>query len=736
MLNAVIVGNPNSGKTTLFNLLTKQQQRVGNWPGVTVEKRAGICGLATTDITVIDLPGIYSLDSLEEDGPQDEAIAKQYLFSNTVDVIINVIDPQYLERSLYLTLQLLALSLPMILVLSHTAEHPCFDTVALARCLDCPLVLMGDNRAQVVQQFDQAIQQMRSTTDPVNYPADIIDGWEMLATALKQQGFDAKQSQWIALRLLEQDPFATRYLDETSDAILKQILLKEEVDILLADARYRAIDCIMAAVQPEEIPKKTVWLDRIVLNRFLGLPIFLGVMYTLFVVAIGIGGSFQVFFDEISRACFVDGLAFQLMQWHAPHWVIHLLAGGIGIGINTTVTFIPVIFSMFFCLSFLEESGYMARAAFVMDRCMRALGLPGKAFISLILGFGCNVPAITATRTLENRRDRVLTIMMVPFMACSARLAIFAALTTVFFADNRQNIVFALYVIGMGVAILTGLFLRKTLVKGALSPLVLALPGYKWPSLGQLLRQSGRRLQGFLGRASQLIIPLCCLLGFLNGVSITDNSFIEMLGKAVTPLFGPMGINADNWPATVGLMTGVLAKEVLVATLNALYTQVGHVNALIPVDIVQSLHHAWQAIVINLTQLKSGWLAAITGKTQTMDGRATGVMAYYFSNRFAAFAYLLFVLLYVPCVSTVAVIAQEINWRWALFSVCWSTGCAYSVAVCFYQCAVFSQNPTHAMAWIAGLLSFMLVVLTCLRYYGSRSSDRGSSNRATDSLLE
>lgn len=482
--------------------------------------------------------------------------------------------------------------------------------------------------------------------------------------------------------------------------------LGEDADILIADARYRFIqDVIAQCVTRKACPVSwTARIDSIILNRILGIPIFLGVMYAMFLFAINIGGAFQDFFDIGSNTIFVNGLASGLTALHTPAWLIALLADGVGKGINTTITFIPVIGALFLFLAFLEDSGYMSRAAFVVDRLMRALGLPGKSFVPMVIGFGCNVPAVMAARTLENKRDRILTVMMSPFMSCGARLAIYAVFTAAFFPSGGQNIVFALYLIGIAMAMLTGLLLRKTLLQGDPAPLVMELPPYHLPRMPSLFLHAWQRLKGFVWRAGKLIVPICILLGVLNSINLNGtlntgtgdvHSILSRLGQFITPVFAPMGIHADNWPATVGLVTGILAKEVVIGTLNTLYSQVGHI-------VVQTegfhfwagLQSAVMSIPINLSQLGQAFSNPIvaTAPVHTLSKGVYGVMAHYFDGKLAAMAYLLFVLLYFPCVSTTAAMLRELHRGWVVFSVVWTTGMAYIVAVGFYQIATFIQR--------------------------------------------
>jgi ferrous iron transport protein B len=423
---------------------------------------------------------------------------------------------------------------------------------------------------------------------------------------------------------------------------------------------------------------------------------------------------------------------------HLPNWLIALLTQGVGKGINTTITFIPVIGAMFLFLSFLEDSGYMARAAFVVDRLMRALGLPGKSFVPMIVGFGCNVPSVMGARTLDNKRDRILTVLMSPFMSCGARLAIFAVFTAAFFPKGGQNVVFVLYLTGIAIAMLTGLLLRKTVLKGDPAPLLMELPPYHIPSIKKLMLHVWQRLSGFVLRAGKLIVPICVLLGVLSGldadgsISIGDGdteSLLAVVGRYVTPVFEPMGIVADNWPATVGLLTGILAKEVVIGTLNALYTQVGHFANLHEegFNIWLSLQSAVSSIPANLSNLMGAFSNPVLAQApvSSLSENVYGLMYQKFDGQISAMAYLFFVLLYVPCVSTTAAVWRELNRAWALFSVFWSTAVAYGVAVGFYQLMTIARHPVASISWLVGIVIFFMLVLTIMRLSAREKSLRG-----------
>jgi ferrous iron transport protein B len=730
-----LVGNPNCGKTTLFNALTGARQRVGNWPGVTVERKSGIFKQDGATVEVVDLPGTYSLVMASENSSVDERIACEYILQGDADLIVNILDASNLERHLYLTLQLIEMRVPMLVVLNMMdvarQRQVSILLTELSKKLGCSVVPVEAHKNVGMKELKQAIVTHAGQL-PVcaefEYAPAVQAAIKKLSAAIEKYTPANYHNRiaWLALRLLEDDVFAQRVLsaDVKAEVNAQQQIVRvqgvEDADILLADARYQFIQKMMATAVRKSAKKLLDWtarIDHIVLNRVLGIPIFLGAMYCMFLFAINIGGAFQDFFDISSNTIFVGGVARALTNFGSPNWFTALIANGIGRGINTTVTFIPVIGAMFLFLAFLEDSGYMARAAFVVDRGMRALGLPGKSFVPMIVGFGCNVPAVMATRTLENKRDRILTVMMSPFMSCGARLAIYAVFTAAFFPVGGQNVVFALYLIGIGMAMLTGLLLRKTVLQGEPSPLVMELPPYHIPNLKTLMLNAWGRLRGFLFRAGKLIIPICILIGVLSALNLDGNlivgdgdanSLLSALGRFFTPIFAPMGIHQDNWPATVGLITGVLAKEVVVGTLNALYSQVGHLAILQAsgFSFFGGLHDALVSIPQNLSQLGGSFGNPVLAQApvHTLTQSVYGLMYQRFDGQIGAFAYLLFVLLYFPCVSTTAVMLRELNRAWTLFSVAWSTAVAYGAAVLFYQAATFKHHPLSSALWIAGIL--------------------------------
>lgn len=719
-MHVLLVGNPNCGKTTLFNALTNENQKVGNWPGVTVEKKTGTFVYDNQSITITDLPGIYSLSIQKDSGATDEQITASALVTLDFDCIINVMDACHLERGLYLSSQILELGKPVVTVLNMSdlaqKQGITIDHQALSSQLHCPVIPMQAHTGVGMNALYSAVIAKGKSCKPVSLALneDVAQTINTLKHQEITQGRSDDLANYLAFRALESGDYVP-YVSSL------------EMDSLLADARYKAIHQMVIRVQTrasEAGDNLTAMIDKVVLHRFLALPIFFGLMYLMFIFAINLGGAFQDFFDISTEAIFVKGTAAILQHLYAPDWLVALLAEGVGRGINTTLTFIPVIGCMFFFLSLLETSGYMARAAFVVDKVMRFMGLPGKAFVPMIVGFGCNVPAIMAARTLDSEHDRLLTVLMSPFMSCSARLAIYAVFVAAFFPTGGAYVVFSLYLIGILMAVLTGFLVKKTFLKGGTSPLILELPAYHRPTLKRLLKETGLRLRVFVFRAGKLIIPVCVILGGLNKLDVTigaeTTTVLALIGKTLTPLFAPMGLTQENWPATVGLLTGMLAKEVVVGSLNALYAQVGQLDALVNqgFNLWGDLQAALYSIPQNLIGLGQAFLNPLSASApeNVVSQSFYGIMVERFDGSAGAYAYLLFILLYIPCVSTMAVIKQEAGRSLMWFSVSWSFLIAYAAAVFCYQVARFSMHPLLSTVWIGGILSLFLLGAIAIHY--------------------
>ncbi|HIK19421.1 MAG TPA: Fe(2+) transporter permease subunit FeoB [Leptolyngbyaceae cyanobacterium M33_DOE_097] len=759
-----LVGNPNCGKTTLFNALTGANQRVGNWAGVTVERKEGNYRYQGQPITVVDLPGVYSVDAEDTSTGLDELVARDYLLSGEAGLIINIVDASNLERNLYLTTQILEMGVPIVIALNmmDLAEqreiriHPRL----LAERLGCAVVPLCAHTGKGVPQLREVVNQtLAHPTVPqtyVAYPAVIEAALSDLVSRLEATEIRPANIRWAALNLLQYDD---RHLPDLGQETLRRIAehrhrvhqtLGEDTDLLIADSRYTWIHQLLQGVSERtHLVKQTVSdrIDRVVLNRFWGIPIFLVVMYLMFLVSINLGGAFIDFFDIGIGTIFVGGTAHLLQQINAPGWLIGLLSDGVGGGIQTTATFIPQIGLLFIFLALLEDSGYLARAAFVMDRLMRLMGLPGKSFVPMMVSFGCNIPGIMATRTLENRRDRLMTILMNPFMSCGARLPIYALFVAAFFPTNGQNIVFLLYILGILAAIFTGLVMKHTLFRGEAAPFVMELPPYHVPTVKGVLIRAWDRLKTFISRAGKMIVIMVVILGLINSVGVdgsfgkhnSQDSILSAFSRTVTPVFTPMGIQQDNWPATVGLFTGVFAKEVMVGTMDSLYTQlaqqqagasnepaepfnfwggIGAAFASIPKNLADLTNQVLDPIGLGILSSTSDQKAA--AEAQEVHYTTFGQMALRFGSTTAAIAFLLFVLLYFPCVSATAAVYRETNLGWTIFVGAWTTGLAYWAATFYYQLMTMNQHPVSAIAWLVGLLLAMVGTVFGLKKFSDR----------------
>lgn len=746
-----VVGNPNCGKTTLFNALTGSSQHVGNWPGVTIDKKVGSYSLGDQNFDLVDLPGIYMIGGLSN-GSEDERVARDYILSGEAEVVLNILDASNIERNLYLTTQLLEMRVPVVVAVNMVdlAEKSGIriDVKALSRSLNCPVVPIIASRRKGLDDLKQAIAAACRNPPIPSVQLEHAPAVEAARAALLPKVADTAAGRgvdpgWVALKLLEGDGFAEDLAGRSLKAEIErhgqaiEDACGEEADIVIADGRYRFIGDIIAACfhQPRKISLKlTRRIDKVVLNRFLGVPVFLFAMYLMFVFTIKVGGAFIEFFGLAAEALFVDGVGAGLAAVHAPEWLVVLIATGVGGGIKTVATFIPIIGSLFLFLSFLEDSGYMARAAFVMDRAMRAIGLPGKSFVPLIVGFGCNVPAIMATRTLENRRDRVLTMMMAPFMSCGARLPVYALFAAAFFIENGQNVVFALYLVGIGFAVATGLILKATVLKGSTSPFVMELPPYHLPTARTVLLQTWQRLREFIFRAGQIIVPIVAVLSFFNALGVdgsfgkenTRESVLAVASQAITPVFHPLGVTDENWPAAVGLVTGIFAKEAVVGTLNSLYADIGAADAAakarteggepasadkgsgivgklseafatIPAKLAEIVPSLGDPLGLNVSYIGNAEQAATELKVQ---GGVFGAMTSRFDGAAGAFAYMLLILLYSPCVAALGAIRHEAGLGWTAFAAGWNTLLGYLAAVSFYQVATFARDPGMAANWL------------------------------------
>ena len=744
-LTVAVIGNPNCGKTTLFNGLTGSRQHVGNWAGVTVEQKVGQYRYDNKFINVVDLPGIYSLDVNSHSTSLDEKVARDFILSQKADLIINIVDTTHLEHNLYLTTQLLEMRIPLVVVLNNmddaTGKDIKIDSDEITRRIMCPLVSLVATQTNDLNTLKSTINQLVETktlsSTPVKYPKEIDIAIQQLTPLIELQLDDKSINlQWVAVKLLEKDAFAMNLVDEsiqnTADHCYRTIEVQtgEEADILIVDSRYSFINTLIqdTLIQHSDVGKKlSDTIDKVILNRFLSIPIFFGVMYLMFTFTIKLGRAFKPFFKDFAQAIFVDGTDYLLSLINSPQWLITLISGGVGNGIKEVLAFVPILGFLYLFISILEESGYMARATFAMDRFMRVLGLPGKAFVPLILGFGCNVPAMMATRTLERQRDRLLNILLNPFMTCGARLAVFTLFAAAFFPENGGLVVFSLYMIGVAAAFLTAILLKHTFLKEEFSLVIMEIPSYHIPKLKNVWLNTWTRVKSFIIRVGKIIITMVLILHILSSLGTDgsfkdhniENSVLSAAGRTLTPLLKPMGIEQENWPATVAVFTGILHKVVVISTLKTIYAESNHAE-----QILEKNFEFWTAIKQSFMTIPTGVkkMLGITDVTKQNQAKSPFFTALHnnFHGQIGAYAYLLFVLLYFPCIATTSTAYKESSFGWAAFMLVWSTGIAYLTATLFYQLATFSQHPTATLSWVIGVLFIALSVVLGFRYWGSR----------------
>lgn len=744
-LTVALTGNPNCGKTTLFNRITGSRHKVGNWPGVTVERLEGNYSFQDVHYDAIDLPGIYSFSVYSA----DERVSREYILNEKPDVVVNVVDATNLERNLYLSTQLLEMKVPMVIALNKmdaaARRKLKVEFEHLAKHLDCPVIPISAARGEGIEELQQAIATAAETRHipqtKVSYNHEIEESIERLELAAKEMAAEADvNKRWLAVKLLEQDQLAIQL---TCGTLAEEIRIEgkhirkhtgEDADLVIADGRYGFIHGLARDVVKRDAEfRQTMsdFVDRIVLSRPLSIPIFLLIMFLVFWLTIQVGGPFIDFFDGLTGAIFVDGFRALLEYLHSPELLTLLLADGLGGGIQMVSTFIPPVFFIFLCLSLLEGSGYMSRAAFVMDRMLRTIGLPGKAFIPMLVGFGCNVPAILAARTLERKRDQILTILLNPFMSCGARLPVYTLFAVIFFPQYRSHVVFGMYLLGVLVAVLSGLMFKKTLFPGEVSSYVMELPPYHMPPFSVILHDTWTRLKDFIWRAGQAIVVIVAVLQIFMSVTVdgrisTDEpqkSLVSAASRKMVPLFEPMGMDRENWPAVVGLISGVFAKEAVIATLDSLYTQVDAEQTADTVtsasysraDLRGDIRAAFAAIPEGLSTLFSKGSAE-----ELADESQRWAFKRFFKSPASVLAYLIFILLYVPCGATLAAIARETSWKWMLFSAAYMCGIAWTVSTLFYQLATFSAHPSASLGWVAALSATGIIFYVALKAAGKR----------------
>ena len=703
VFTTALFGKPNAGKSTLFNALTGKHQTIGNWPGVTIEKKEGTFTYQDTVYKVTDLPGIIQLEPQSD----DERIALKYLIEDKPDLIVAVLDASNMQRCLYLTLQLLELKKPTLIALNMMdiakRNHLQIDLATLEKTLGCPVVPLSGLEQPSAFRLKQAIA--RALENP-----PIPNFFLPYPPAVEKQLAHLDPDRAAALLRL-----TTMDLDEKDQ---KEVLEEtgHSAATLIAQCRYDFINALVAKVVTQKEKPKADWsdkIDSIVLNRYLSVPIFFGIMYLLFTVVQTIGSNFVDFFDATAGIVFVEYPAHLFDMTGMPDWLKNFLVYGIGSGIQAICGFVPVVFLMFFCLGLLEQSGYLARSAFVMDRLLQMLGLPGKSFIPLILGFGCTTTAVMATRGLSRWTDKLLTAYMAPLMSCSARMPVYAVFCAAFFGAKSGLIIFSLYVLGIVLAILTGLLFGKTVFRSAQSAFLMELPRYHWPKPSMVLQQAVRRLHGFFWKAGRILVMVMAVIGTLNTLTpqfkVTQReseSILSHIGRGITPVFSSFGVEKDNWPASVALVIGLFAKESVVSSMGSLYLQDQQLDEEAGAD-----EFSWSAPWLDaFTDLRDGLIAVFTGASEEIDTPlAVALREKFTQGPWQVYAYLVFVLLYVPCVGAMAATIHEIGLPASMLLMVYLLAGPWAIATLFYQLAVAHQ-PGFILAAAGTLLGIALAL--------------------------
>jgi ferrous iron transport protein B len=709
-ITVAVAGNPNSGKSTLINAIAGTRLQVGNWPGVTVEKKEASFEHAGRAIRLVDLPGTYSLSPWS----QEELVARDYLARERPDVIVNVVDATNLERNLYLTVQLLELGLPVVMALNihdeALAKGYRIDVPGLEERLGVWVVPTSATKRTGLDALLAAALEAAGGAAPPSparprYGADLEAAIAELSSAIHGRAPElasAYPPRWLALKVLEGDE---RVLAETGlarAAVAGPALHHLEtahggdLETLVTEARHGLAAGLTREILARPAATRrdvTERIDRVVLNRFLGIPIFLVAMWLVFKLTFDLSGPFGDWIDATTNGPLKRWTAALLASLHAPDWTVSLVNDGVVSGVGFVLVFVPVIFAMMFFITFLEGSGYMARAAFVMDRAMHAIGLHGKSFIPMVLGFGCNVPGVYATRTLESHRDRVLTALLIPLMSCGARLPVYALFAGVFFGGRAGTVIWALYVLGIALAIAMGFVFKKTLFRGEATAFIMELPPYRMPSFSSLCLHTWEKGKHFLVKAGTYILAVSVLVWFLLhlpwGVESKKDSYLGRAGQVMAPALAPLGFG--TWQAASSLLTGVIAKEIVVGTMGEIYAPEAEAKQEAPPpsladdakEVVVSFGSAARDAVVNVVSgFRPAKLAAEEKERPTALKEAIGRSF----TPVTAVGFMVFVLLYMPCVVVAAAMRSELGgWKWFGFAFAYQSVLAWTVAFLVFQ---------------------------------------------------
>lgn len=669
-IKIALAGNPNCGKTTLFNALTGSNQFVGNWPGVTVEKKEGKLK-GHKDVTIMDLPGIYSLSPYT----LEEVVARNYLINEMPDAIINIVDGTNLERNLYLSTQIMELGIPVVMAINmmdlvqKSGNKIHIDK--LSKKLGCEVVeisaLKGTGIMKAAEKAISAAQSKKKTVPVHEFAQDVEDAIKSVENKLTGTVAEA-QKRFFAIKLIEKDDKIVEQMKSVPDVSYEVKALEDKFDddteSIITNERYVYISSIIGQCYTKSSTGKKLTtsdkIDRIVTNRWLALPIFAVVMWVVYYVSVSTVGGFvtdwtnDVLFGEIIPPAIESALE----AVNCAAWLQGLILDGIVAGVGAVLGFVPQMLVLFLFLAFLESCGYMARVAFIMDRIFRKFGLSGKSFIPMLIGSGCGVPGVMASRTIENDRDRKMTIMTTTFVPCGAKLPIIAMIAGVFF-NNSGWVATSCYFVGIAAIICSGIILKKTkMFAGEPAPFVMELPAYHWPTVGNILRSMWERGWSFIKKAGTIILLSTIVLWFLMGfgweggsfgmVEELNNSILAKIGSAIAWIFAPLGWTkaGEGWKMAVAAVTGLIAKENVVATFGMLFGFA---------EVAEDGAEIWGNLAQVMTPI-------------------------------AAYGFLVFNLLCAPCFAAMGAIKREMNnAKWFWFAIGYQCGLAYVVSLCIYQ---------------------------------------------------
>lgn len=709
-ITVAVAGNPNSGKSTLINAIAGTRLHVGNWPGVTVEKRSAIFEYEGIKIKFVDLPGTYSLSPYT----QEEVIARNYLVHERPDVIIDVVDATNLERNLYLTIQLMEMDIPVVIALNiyDEAEKKGYkiNTKVMEEILGVKVIPTVATKKKGLDELLKTVIKVADKPSEhkpkkLNYGDDIESAADTLTSQIKNAYpslADKYPLRWLSFKLMEGDDSVYKEINIDDDELLVRDVTRhlkkahsDDIEAIMADARYaQATGLTHEVLKKPKIRKAelTDKIDRIVLNRYLGIPIFLAVMWLVFKLVFDVSKPFSDWVDEMMAGPFPRWAEAILGAIHAPAWTISLATDGVIAGVGFVLVFVPVIFAMMFMVTFLEGSGYMARAAFIMDRAMHTMGLHGKSFIPMLLGFGCNVPSVYATRTLENPKDKALTALIVPLMSCGARLPVYVLFIGAFFGAHAGMVLWSLYVLGIVMAVVMGIIFKRTLFKGEAPMFIMELPPYRMPSFRSLMVHTWEKGRHFIIKAGTYIFAVSILIWFLLnlpwGVEHKKDSYLGQAGQAISTVFKPLGFG--NWEAASALISGVIAKEIVVGTMAEIYIpealeeEEGEPPTLGEdlKEIGISFAGAFKDAAINV--FSSFGIVSLAAEEDEPGPMRSAIQKVF--TPLSAFAFMVFVLLYMPCVVVLIALRHEFaTWRWSVIAFLYQMTLAWVVTFVVYQ---------------------------------------------------